>query len=165
MWGAIKTIFGSGNVIEKGIGLIDDMYTSTEEEIEAKNVARVRLLNAYAPFKITQRFLAIIFSSVFVLSFFLVLVMVLIGKGNIKDVLAVLDVFYIGEIMLSIVLFYFGGGVAEGIIEKAKEGRSRIIQRMNRSTQITKRQNGGGRRESDVKPEKSPRTDIDMEGD
>ena len=89
MLGILKTILGSGDVISKGMDLLDDMHTSKEEEIEAKNKAKVNLLGAYAPFKIAQRFLAMVFSTTFLLAFFLVLGMTLAGKGNTEDVMEV----------------------------------------------------------------------------
>jgi hypothetical protein len=48
------------------------------------------------------------------------LVLTLNGVGDIAAVKVLLDEFYIGEIMLTIVAFYFGGGAFEGIV-KAKE--------------------------------------------
>ena len=54
MFGMLKTIFGSGDVISKGIDLIDGMHTSTEEEIKAKSggstlpVSRKRRTHAIA---------------------------------------------------------------------------------------------------------------------
>lgn len=121
MLGIIKSILGSGDVIGKGLQLIDDMHTSEEEEIAAKAKAKTDLLTAYAPFKIAQRFLALMFGATFILSFTLVLTMTLGGWGNTDDVRVVLSEFYIGEIMGAIVLFYFGGGAFEGAF-KAKNG-------------------------------------------
>ena len=121
MWQALSKIFGSGDVIEKGLQLIDDMHTSTEEEIQAKSKAKTDLLQAYAPFKIAQRYLAVMFAVTFLASFALVLTMTLLGKGDIAAVKVVLGDFYIGEIMLTIVFFYFGGGAFEGVLRgKAK---------------------------------------------
>jgi len=118
--GIFATIFGSGAVIEKGMDLIDDMHTSDEEEIAAKSKAKVDLLNAYAPFKIAQRYLALLFTGTFIFSFTLVLAMTLAGIGDIKEVKTVLSDFYIGEIMLAIVMFYFGGGAFEGALKTRK---------------------------------------------
>lgn len=116
MWQALAKIFGSGDVIEKGLQLIDDMHTSTEEEIQAKSKAKTDLLQAYAPFKIAQRYLAVMFAFTFLSCFVLVLTMTLLGKGDIPAVKQVLGDFYIGEIMLTIVFFYFGGGAFEGVL-------------------------------------------------
>ena len=116
--GIISTILGSGDVISKGFGLIDSMHTSKEEEILAKSKAKTDLMTAYAPFKVAQRYLALIFSLTFVGSFVLVLGLTLAGKGDIESVKTVLSEFYIGPIMLMIVGFYFGGGLIESTKKK-----------------------------------------------
>ena len=87
MFGTLSKILGSGDVIKKGLDLIDDMHTSTEEEIVAKTKSKVDLLSAYAPFKVAA-------------------------------VKFVLSDFYIGEIMLAIIFFYFGGGAIESFKPK-----------------------------------------------
>jgi len=119
--GILSTILGSGDVIKKGLDLIDDMHTSDEEEIVAKNKAKTDLLTAYAPFKIAQRYLALMFTFTFLSSFALVLGMTLFGSADVSKVKTVMSEFYIGEIMISIVLFYFGGGAFEGVLEKRKK--------------------------------------------
>ena len=101
-------------MIKKGMDLIDDMHTSDEEEIAAKSKAKVDLLTAYAPFKIAQRYLAILFAVTFLCSFVTVLVMTMADIGDTKEVKIILSEFYIGEIMFTIILFYFGGGAFEG---------------------------------------------------
>ena len=114
----LSKIFGSGDVIKKGIDLIDSMHTSTAEEIAAKNKAKTDLLQAYAPFRLAQRYLALMFSFTFLSTFALTLGMTLAGKGDIDAVKEILGDFYIGEIMLCIVAFYFGGGLASSLKEK-----------------------------------------------
>lgn len=121
MWGVLAKIFGSGEVIQSGLKLIDDMHTSTEEEIVAKTKAKTDLLTSYAPFKIAQRYLAVMFAICFLGTFMLVMGMTLYGQGDTEAVKAVLGDFYIGEIMLTIVMFYFGGGAFEGVAEKLKK--------------------------------------------
>ena len=121
--GILKTIFGSGDVIKEGISLIDSFHTSTEEEIEAKTKAKVAVLNAYAPFKLAQRVLAFMFAGTFLLCFVLVLGMTLAGISDIDAVREVISEFYIGEIMLMIVGFYFAGGFSEGIIARIGENK------------------------------------------
>lgn len=107
-------LLGSTDIIKAGIDLVDDMHTSTEEEIAAKSQARVDLMNAYAPFKVAQRLLALMFTVTFLLCFVMVLGMTLAGIGEADDVRNILSEFWIGEIMLTIVGFYFGGGMLEG---------------------------------------------------
>jgi hypothetical protein len=43
------------------------------------------------------------------------------GYGNTLEIKMILSDFYIGEIMLLIIGFYFGGGLAESIRRKPKE--------------------------------------------
>ena len=40
--------------------------------------------------------------------------MALTGEGNTENVKTIVGEFYIGEIMFTIILFYFGGGAFEG---------------------------------------------------
>lgn len=116
-----STIFGSGDVISKGLDLIDSFHTSDTEMIEAKTNAKTSLLQAYAPFKIAQRYLAVMFSVTFIFSFLLVLGMTIAGIGEINKIKVVLSEFYIGEIMLTIIVFYFGGGFIEGSLNARKK--------------------------------------------
>jgi len=117
----LATIFGSGDVIANGMKLIDDIHTSDEEEIAAKNKAKTELIGAYAPYKVIQRYLSLMFASTYLLSFFICLGMVLAAESFTKvDVTNLLGEFYIGEIMLTIVAFYFAGGAIEGVVSKVK---------------------------------------------
>ena len=121
MLSIVGKILGSDKVLAKGMDLIDSMHTSETEAIEAKTAQKVELLKNYAPFKVAQRYLALMFGGTFLLSFFLVLGMTLLGYGNTFLIRGILDDFYIGEIMLLIIGFYFGGGLAESIRRKPKE--------------------------------------------
>jgi hypothetical protein len=119
---AVGSILGNGKVLEKGMELIDDAYTSDEEARESKTKAKIDLMKAYAPFKVAQRYLALMFSFTFLFTFFLTLALVLLGKAqNIDEVKSLLSEFYIGEIMLAIVIFYFGGGLTESVGRSLKK--------------------------------------------
>jgi len=121
MIGILAKILGSGDVISKGIDLIDSIHTSKEEEIVAKNKAKIDLLSAYAPFKLAQRYLAIMFTAVFI---FIMLNGVLgalygvINMENVNEAKAFANEMWLGEIMLAIVGFYFGGGLFESTRKK-----------------------------------------------
>ena len=119
MFAVLGKILGSGDVLKQGLQLIDDMHTSTEEEIAAKTQQRVQMMQSYQPFKLAQRYIALMFTFTFLICFAITLGMTLAGKGDIAGVKAILGDFWIGEIMLLIVGFYFGGGLAETI----KKGR------------------------------------------
>ena len=120
MFSVISKMLGSGDVISKGLDLIDSMHTSTEEEIKAKADAKSQLLQSYAPFKLAQRYLALMFGLTFLLSYVLVLAMTISGHGDPDAVTKVMDQFSINYAMLIILGFYFGGGAVEGFIEKRK---------------------------------------------
>ena len=115
--GILANILGLGDTIKAGFELIDDLHTSDEEEIQAKSKAKTDLLAAYAPFKVAQRYLALLFTGTFLSSFVLVLSMTLFGDTQIEDVRGVISEFWIGEIMLVIVGFYFSGGMVEGALK------------------------------------------------
>lgn len=119
MLGVINNILGSGDVIKRGIQLIDDMHTSTEEEIKAKSDAKIALMNSYAPFKIAQRYLALMFGGTFLGSYLIVLGMTISGFGDPDSVTKVMEQFSINYAMLIILGFYFGGGVVDSF--KAKK--------------------------------------------
>ena len=120
MLNILGKILGSDKVIEKGLGLIDSMHTSTEEEVKAKTDQKVQLLQSYAPFKLAQRYLALMFGITFLGSYILVLVMTLTGKGDPDAVTKVMDQFTINYSMLVILGFYFGSGAVEGFLEKKR---------------------------------------------
>ena len=120
MIGILTSILGNAKVIEKGMDLIDQVHTSDEEMERLKAETKIQTMQAYAPFKVAQRYLALMFTATFLSSFFLVLVMTLMGKTNLPDIKQVIDEFYLGEAMLTILAFYFGGGMIEGVVGKVK---------------------------------------------
>ena len=119
MLAVLGKILGSDSVISQGMKLIDDMHTSTEEEIAAKSKAKIDLMGAYAPFKVAQRYLALMFGATFLGSYVIVLSMTISGQGDPDAVTKVMEQFSINYAMLIILGFYFGGGVVDSI--KAKK--------------------------------------------
>ena len=113
--GILSTILGSTEVLSRGLDLIDGMHTSETEAIEAKTKAKTDLLSSYAPFKVAQRYLALIFGFTFVASYLMVLVLFFIGS-DIGPVQQLITAFKIDWIMLTIVGFYFGGDAFEGVM-------------------------------------------------
>ena len=121
MFGIIGKLLGSGDVISKGLDLIDSMHTSQEEEILAKSKAKIDLLQAYAPFKLAQRYLAVMFSAVFLFIMLNGVVGALYGwidMANVSEAKDFANEMWLGEIMLAIVGFYFGGGLVESARRK-----------------------------------------------
>ena len=106
MFGVIGKMLGSGNVIEKGMDLID---------------SKIDLMSAYTPSKIAQRYLALMFGLTFLGSYVLVLAMTISGQGDPEAVTKVMEQFSINYAMLIILGFYFGGGAVEGFLERKKK--------------------------------------------
>lgn len=119
--GLLSKIFGGSDVISDGIKLIDSFHTSDTELIEAKAKAKSELMSAYAPFKLAQRYLALMFTSVYLLAFLVVTGLTVSGIGSPDQIREILSEFYIGEITFTIVGFYFSGGMIEGAIGAAKK--------------------------------------------
>ena len=120
--GILSTILGGGDVISKGLDLIDGMHTSETEAIEAKTKAKTELLSSYAPFRVAQRYLALIFGFTFVGSYLMVLTLFFLDK-DLTQVQELIGAFKIDWIMLTIVGFYFGGGAFEGVMNKKVEAK------------------------------------------
>ena len=120
MLNIIGKIMGSESVITQGIKLIDDMHTSDEEAIAARSKARTELMASYAPFKIAQRFLALMFGFTFLASYIIVLTMTILGKGDPNAVTQVMEQFSINYAMMIILGFYFGAGALESFQNKKK---------------------------------------------
>ena len=128
MFGILNNIFGSGDVIKKGLDLIDEAWTSDEEKadnevkiIEAKTNAKATLLNAYAPFKLAQRYLALMFTFVFLFIMMNGVLGALYGwvdMASVQEAKKFANEMWLGEIMITIVGFYFGGGLAESFKKK-----------------------------------------------
>lgn len=128
MLSILGSIFGTGEVVKKGLELIDEAWTSDEENaenkakiIEAKTNAKAILLNAYAPFKLAQRYLALMFSIVFLFIMVNGILGALYGWVDMKAVdeaKRFANEMWLGEIMLTIIGFYFGGGLVESYKKK-----------------------------------------------
>jgi hypothetical protein len=122
MLAVLGKILGSDKVITQGMKLIDDLVVTSEEEIAAKSKAKIDLMAAYQPFKLAQRYLALMFTAMFLFIMANGVVGALYGVIDMNNVEAAKDFassMWLGEIMLAIVGFYFGGGVVDSI--KAKK--------------------------------------------
>jgi len=130
--GLLANILGSGDVIKRGMDLIDGFHTSETEAIEAKTEAKVKMLQAYAPFKLAQRVIALMFISTFLLCFIICLGFILHAyatnglTGEVNIVTAIQDLmeaFMLPWAVMTIVVFYFGGGAFEGYQASKKVSR------------------------------------------
>ncbi len=117
----LASIFGSKNVINKGMSAIDAMVFTDEEKVNAK----MKLLDHYKPFKLAQRLLAFMYSFVFLTIYLTSVTLWIIGGVFVEDIdrsgylmelakeLAVWNTTALGSIILLIIGFYFAGGVMD----------------------------------------------------
>jgi len=112
----LNKIFGSDRTISKSIDLIDNIFYTDQEKAEQKK----EILKAYEPFKLAQRYLALIFAGLFSLSFIAIFIMSFMDMDYSRQ-MKIIEVFNIDLIMITIVAFYFGGGVMNSL-KKNKNG-------------------------------------------
>ena len=127
----VGKLFGSDKVIESGLDTLDKAFYTDQEKakdslelINQKTNAKVRLLEAYAPFKLAQRYIAFTFTFVFVFIMVNGVIGAMYGVIDVEDVKRAKEFaneMWLGEIMISIIGFYFGGGAVEGILSKRNE--------------------------------------------
>lgn len=131
----LSRLFGSDKVIDAGIKGIDKAFYTKEEraEDEIKKInARLLFLKAYEPFKVAQRFLALVlaipFVSIHVITTIAWLTSLFVFRENIEAyefvVAQIAEVantnnLTLGEPLLWVVVFYFAGGASEGVVNKA----------------------------------------------
>jgi hypothetical protein len=110
----IGKLFGSSTVVTAGINAIDSVVFTEQEKSEHK----ITLLKAYEPFKIAQRFLALIYGIPYALGWAIAFV-----ASFWLDVSAQIEMLS-GDMGLANTLilgFYFGGGAVESFFKgKAK---------------------------------------------
>jgi len=131
--GFFGSLFGAKEIVEDGLKMIDEAFYTDEEKaqdklvlLEKKSELKIKQLEAYHPYKKTQRFLALSFVFIYLFIMLNGVVGQLYGVVSIDDVknaLRFANEMWLGEIVLIIITFYFGGGAAEGILEKMKGKR------------------------------------------
>lgn len=116
-------LFGSDKVIDAGISSIDKAFYTAEEKADSLERAmslKVRLLGAYAVFKVAQRFLACIYSIPYVVAW-----MITWGASFFIDVQTQYDMLlesHLAVANLIILGFYFAGGAAESMMKFQPKG-------------------------------------------
>ena len=111
--GFFSRLFGSDKIIDAGVSGIDAMIFTDEE----KSNAKMQFLKLYEPYKLAQRYLALIYSIPYALAWLITFVASFFVEVALQMELLKGDAFYINIVILS---FYFGGGAAEGIVKQIK---------------------------------------------
>ena len=130
MFGFIKSIFSSkpDQVFEAAAGVgnwIDEQQFTDQEKSQASFKAldyKLKWLNATQGMNLARRYIAMMFCITFLLSFIVCMSMLIVGRWfgvdvteTIKAVISLCDAFKIGWITVTIIVFYFGKGIAENI--------------------------------------------------
>ena len=105
----------------RGISYTDNNVAEDKAKAKlAKTKAKVDLMKAYAPFKIAQRYLAVLFGVTYISTYIFVIVLTSQSKEPDKYI-EVMKAFSIDWAMLTILAFYFGAGLSESIMRKKND--------------------------------------------
>lgn len=133
--GVFAKLFGSDKVIDAGIKGIDKAFYTSEERAEdamKKVGVRLQFLKQYEAFKVAQRFLALTlaipFVSIHVITMVAWISTIFVFRDNVEAYdfvvnqlkeAALMNNETLADPLFWIVIFYFGGGMSEGIINRA----------------------------------------------
>jgi len=112
-------IFGTGNVVEKGLEIADEAFYTNQEK--AANFER--LMKIYEPFKLIQRFMVLIFCVPFALLHTVIIVMAIFGGDVVGIAKMINDAF--GYPVAACVSLFLTGGVIEGGVRAWNERQPR----------------------------------------
>jgi len=119
--GIWSSLFGSDKIIDAGINGIDAMVFTDEE----KSSAKMKFLKLYEPYKIAQRWLALVVTIPYVSLWFFVGVIYIADIFMVKDLDTSKIMTYLngdmGSAFILILSFYFAGGAVEGIVSRFKK--------------------------------------------
>lgn len=121
MMGILGSLFGDQNTMSK---MVDGVYNGVDKIVytdEEKADNFQKLLKLYEPFKIAQRFLALIFGIPYVLAWLVTFIVSFFN--NVDPQLALLNG-TVGQIVLAIIAFYFMGGTISSIGAGRKQNSS-----------------------------------------
>jgi len=119
-------VFNPEKLGDSLISGIDKAILTKEEKMDYMK----EMLTLYQPYKLAQRILAIMFTGIFLLIHFMTAIAHFIYVLNDKAVKPILELYKynndnLGYPVLTIVGFYFAGGVFEGVATKIKKKRDK----------------------------------------
>ena len=122
MFKILAKIFNPKKLGDSIISGVDKAILTNEEKIDYMQ----KMLTLYEPYKLAQRILAILFSSVFLLIHLLTAIAHFIYFLRDLDTEKVVSLYSynndsLGMIVLMVVSFYFAGGVLEGTVKRLKQ--------------------------------------------
>ena len=123
--GIISSLFGSPKIIDAAINGIDALVWPDQE----KSSAKMKFLKLYEPYKLAQRYLALIVGIPYVLLWFLLGVSYLVDMWIHKELDPTALVAFLngdmGTAFILVMSFYFAGGFGESAIRAFKENKSK----------------------------------------
>ena len=122
----VGKIFSPGKLGDSIISGVDKAILTKEENIDYMK----EMLPLYEPYKLAQRLIALMFTSTFLLIHLMTAIAHFIYVLNDKAVKPILELYKynndnLGYPVLTIVGFYFAGGVFEGVATKVKAKRDK----------------------------------------
>lgn len=119
--GIFSRMFGTEKAVDAGISALDKVFYTTEEKADHSlrmMEAKSAFLKSYVPFKLAQRFLAMIYSIPYALAWLATWAASFFMDVTVqKELLSDSDIAMANLIILG---FYFGGGAAESIFKYAR---------------------------------------------
>jgi hypothetical protein len=116
-----SSLFGSDKIIDAGISGIDAMVFTDEE----KSSAKMKFLKLYEPYKIAQRWLALVVTVPYVTLWFIVGLIYIADIFMVKNLDTTKIMTYLngdmGSAFILVLSFYFAGGAVEGIVGRFKK--------------------------------------------
>jgi hypothetical protein len=124
MWKILGSIFNPKKLGESIISGIDKTFLTKEESLDYFQ----EMLVLYEPYKLAQRILAIMFSSVFLFVHVIVAITHFIYVLRGIEAKTIIELYEfnndsLGTIVLIIISFYFAGGVLEGTVKRFQENK------------------------------------------
>lgn len=122
MFKILAKIFNPKKLGESIISGVDKAILTNEEKIDYMQ----KMLTLYEPYKLAQRILAILFSSVFLVIHLMTAIahfIYVLRDLNTEKVVSLYSYNNdsLGMIVLMVVSFYFAGGVLEGTVKRLKQ--------------------------------------------
>ena len=122
MFKILAKIFNPKKLGDSIISGVDKAILTNEEKIDYMQ----KMLTLYEPYKLAQRILAILFSSVFLLIHLLTAIahfIYVLRDLNTENIVSLYTYNNdsLGMIVLMVVSFYFAGGVLEGTVKRLKQ--------------------------------------------
>ncbi len=109
----LSNIFGSETLIDSGMSIVDNAFYTNEEKADMK----VKLLDAYRPFKLIQRVLATLVAALFAFVLLLLILLVVLSTWwpvlmvTAAKIAALEIVSMLGWSFMAVMSLYFTGGV------------------------------------------------------